>query len=316
MQKSLTQIFHDEAEAAHAAFPEELKNLVVIITSSETPVYVAPEIADHLSKNVAAVKKSLKQVTNYLLDHNSTAISDYDFSLAEVSVKLIALNENFRGTFSPRYTNEMRLTATFDHEIGHLIVKNGIPSSTIPLHLSECAAAAYATLRHIQRFGRETDFFEYKNFSHAMVLGTDPTQYTDDAIQRVRQIAAETDISRLSLRETAELAGKIALEYSLDEKTLEKISTAFLPVAEAYKKAGGKWNDAYPQKCIEVMWKHKDDPDIYKAGERYLKRPEIKEYLEDKAKTDTYWRNALDFIKNHQTKSVKKRSTPALQTPS
>ncbi|MFH1158998.1 MAG: hypothetical protein V1721_09020 [Pseudomonadota bacterium] len=309
-QKPLAQKFNELAAAAHKAFPEKLKNLVVfLLPSSEIPVYVAPEIADHLAKNIAAVKKDVEEAANHLRTHRAEGTT-VACPLAEAVVTLIALNENPQDSFSCRYTKEMGVTANFDHEIGHRVVENGFPSGTVSEHLAECAATAYAALRHIQQFGRKTDFLEYYNFSHTVVLGLSPKHYTDDVVQRVKQLAEETDISGLSLRETAELAGKIALECRLDDKTLEKIRKAFLPAAEACKKAGGICA-AVLQKCIEVTREHTNDPDIYKAGERFLNYPDNKKYLKNEAKTGPYWRNALDFIKNHQTKPFIKRSVPA-----
>ncbi|MFH1158997.1 MAG: hypothetical protein V1721_09015 [Pseudomonadota bacterium] len=310
MQKSLAQIFNEMAAAAHEAFPEELKNLVVLIIPSGTPIYVSPEIADHLSNNVAAVKRAVEERTNYMRANDFGGVASDDYPLAEATVKMLAmlaLDEKSGGIHSPRYTKEMRAIADLDHEIGHLIVENGFSSSVACEHLAECAADAYAALRHIQHFGRKTDYFEYCTYVDQVVLGLSPKHYTDAVTQRVKQLAGETDISGLSLRETAALAGKIALECSLDDKTLEKISVAFSPAANAFKEAG-ELDDAVFLNCIEVMLEHKDDPDVYRAGERFLNRPDIKEYLENKAKTDPYWRNALDFIENHKIKPVKKQT--------
>ncbi|MFH1159002.1 MAG: hypothetical protein V1721_09040, partial [Pseudomonadota bacterium] len=302
-------IFSETAAAAHEAFPEELKNLVVLTTSSELPAYIAPEIAAHLANNVADVRAVTKAVIDHVRRHNAAGYT-LRIPLAGVDVKLIALGETTEDIYTPLYTKEMVLTANSDHEIiGHLAVKNG-HSSLGPAHLSECAANAYAALRHIQRFGKETEFFERFNFADHVVLGFSPIHYTDPVVERVKQLAAETNISALSLRETAELAGKIALECRLSDETLKKIRTAFLPVAEAYNKTE-RIDDAVLRKCIEVMRQHTGDSDIYKAGKRFLSRPDIKEYLEDKARTDSSWKDALGFIKNHQTKPVVKRSTPA-----
>ncbi|MFH1159001.1 MAG: hypothetical protein V1721_09035 [Pseudomonadota bacterium] len=310
MQKPLAQIFNEMAAAAHKVFPEELENLVVFLLSSSDPViYAAPEIAKHLANNPAAVKKAVEQATNYMSSRHIDGIAERDYPLAGDFVSRIALYENPDGICFSRYTEEMRAISRINHEIGHLVVENGYAYVPASKHLADCAADAYAALRHIQQFGKETDYFEYYSFAHAAVFGNSTSHYTDDVIQRVKQLSEETDISRLSLRETAELAGKIALEYSLNEKTLKKISTAFSPVADAYKKAGGL-DDTVLRKCIEVMREHKDDPDIFKAGARFLNYPSYKEGLENKAKTDPYWRNALDFIKNHQTKPVKKTLHP------
>lgn len=47
-----------------------------------------------------------------------------------------------------------------------------------------------------------------------------------------------------------------------------------------------------------------NDPDIFKAGEQFLSRPDIKKDLESMAKTEPYWKDALTFIENHKTNLV------------
>ncbi|MFH1158842.1 MAG: hypothetical protein V1721_08220 [Pseudomonadota bacterium] len=318
MQKSLVQIFHDEAKAMHDAFPEKLENLVVLLlSSSDAKIYAAPEIMGLLRNNIAEVKMAVRERTDYLCAYKATAVSSPDYPLAGTTVKMIALNENPPSIYLPRYTKEMEITANLRHELGHYVIKKGRPFDIDSRkHLAESAANAYAALLHVKQFGKETDFFEwYGNRASTMVLGGDWVHYTNDVFERVKQFTEETDISGLSLRETAKLAEKIAIECRLNKKTLEKISTAFLPAKDAYEKSK-ELNDAVLRKCIEVMREHKDDSDIFKAGKRFFSQPDIKEHLEHSAETDTYWKDALDFIKNHRTKPVVKRSTPALQTPS
>ncbi|MCK4945309.1 MAG: hypothetical protein KAS59_03500 [Alphaproteobacteria bacterium] len=47
-----------------------------------------------------------------------------------------------------------------------------------------------------------------------------------------------------------------------------------------------------------------NDPDIFKAGERFLSRPDIKKDLENMAKTEPYWKDALTFIESNKTNTV------------
>ena len=293
----LTQIFRESAAAAHAAFPEKLENLLVLVTSSETPIYVAPEIADHVTKNVAAVKQAVKEATEYMQTFGAAGFSRHDGSLTGIMIREIALNGETSVPLSPWFTGEMYKIAEFDHEIGHLVVKNGCcSSSTVSEHLAECAADAYAALRHVQRF-KETDFLDYYSKADQIVMDLSPIHYTDDVMQRVRSLMNETDITGLSLSETAALAGKIAQDYSLDDTTLQKISTAFEPAAAVYEERGwGSNGNAVLKECIEVMRKYQNDPDIYAAGKRLLDRPDIKNTIETLAKTDPYWQNPLDFM--------------------
>ena len=107
----------------------------------------------------------------------------------------------------------------------------------------------------------------------------------------------------MSLAETARFAEKIAQKYHLDEETLEKIGKAYEPMAKIYKKTG-KSNDSCYKECIEIMRKYKRDKDIYKAGERYLSKANIKKHIENLAKKDPYWKKALDFMAKQKKERV------------
>ena len=286
MQKTLTEELNKSALEAYEAFPQRLENLIVFSTSSDTPPFVAPKIVDHLSKNPAAVKETAKKAIKYMNDQKFNSLVTYNYPLAGTVVKIVTINENPTAFFSSRFTEKMRAMTNFKHEIGHLVVKNG-HSDLGPSHLSECAADVYAAFLTLQHYGDKTDFFEYYNRAHAVVLDASPIHYTNNALQRVKQLSKEMDISNISLHKAANLAEKISLEYSLDNATLKKISTAFLPVKKAFKKTGSGWSDDVIKECVKVMQENAYDPDIYKAGKRLLNRPDIKKYIEKKAETDT-----------------------------
>lgn len=153
-QASLVQIFNETSAAAHNAFPLELENLVVLRSSSEIPVYVSPEITDHLTKNTAAVKSCITETAFTMLINDAAGFAARSYPLAGVIVKMVALDKNNVGDFSPQYTKETAAIFALDHELGHHVVENGHPSSG---NLGESAADAYATLRHIQRFGKKME---------------------------------------------------------------------------------------------------------------------------------------------------------------
>ena len=171
----------------HAAFPEKLENLIVVFVSSETVIYVSPKIARHVAQNEAAVKETIKSAGDYMRSHKKIALANGGINLAGIKVKRIAIDEDASyGALSGWLTEEVRRIATFDHETGHLVVESGLSSPSVTQHLAECAADAYAVLRHVQRFGLETNFFE--NFVRAehVVLDTSPINYTDDVVQGIR----------------------------------------------------------------------------------------------------------------------------------
>jgi len=319
MQESLTKTFNKTAAAAYKAFPRELSHLVILLVpSSDTPVFVSPAIADKLTKDTAEIKKYVEKLAKKMVAMNAAGLaSKYEY-LADTRINLIALvdDKNIRGIFSERYTKEMRVIFNLDHEIGHHILKNGYSLSPdrSARQLAEGVSDAYAMLRHIQRFGNNTDHAGFYGESRAYsILYGDTEHYTTNTVQRTIQVADEMDISGLSLQETVKLAEKIALECRISSEALEKIRDAYQPVAQACKNHVGSpfvianklYNedkDAYALYCegtVAVMIRHRNDADIFRAGKQFLSYPPIRKFMVKLAETYPDWKTTLDFVDNH-----------------
>jgi hypothetical protein len=50
------------------------------------------------------------------------------------------------------------------------------------------------------------------------------------------------------------------------------------------------------RETLAVMKIHQNDPDIFDAGKSFLTHPSRKSFMDDAAKTDPYWRQALEFV--------------------
>jgi hypothetical protein len=308
-QSPLAAVFNQTAAEANKAFPDRLHNLVLLLTTAETPIYIAPAVAARLSKKIAAVKAAVRRENHYFDgDRNSNVLgfADDHCPFAGTMVKLVALNGRMTEILSKSYTKEMRSILTLDHEIGHLVVKNGNSRG----HLGECAADAFAVLRLVQRFGMETDYFEHSSRASLIVLGLSPIHYTDKVSQKIHQLAQTSDIGKLSLKETAVLAGDLALEGCLSAATLNKIADAYRPVGEAsQKRYGSPFNmieklleedpealNFYCRQTLSVLNKYPQDTDIFEAGKSFLSHPSRKRFMTEQAKTEPYWQAALNFI--------------------
>jgi len=314
MQASLAQTFNAAAAAAYEAFPEKLARLAVIIPHAEAPLYVSPQVASELTTDTAALKKALQEIWDEMHAIRADGIAEQRHNLAGTPVKLIALldSEEIHGALPDRFTPEMRMFFTLNHEIGHQILSNGhypLASS----HLAESAADTFATLRHLQLFGMDTGLADYlcDSRSSFIVLDTWPEHYSMASIQRAFEVAEEMGETflNLPLQETAALAAKIADENHLAGKTLTKIHGAFSPVREIFKPyANGTARDPSQYhmdiclKALSVMEENRDDPDIFTAGKRFLTSGGRKEFLTETAGLLGYWKEKLDFINTYEPK--------------
>lgn len=314
MVTNLNYEFNAIASAAHDASPKALHNLVVLLCpSEETPVYVSPEIADHLSKNTAAVKEALIERQQYMLRARFGALACPNYPLADKTVTMIALQEKNLPTST-------QSIFTLNHEIGHLVVEHGTPppQCTDPIirHHAECAADIYASLLHIQKFGKETLYQAHRGGGAAIVLGTSPIHYTDAVIERATRNIETADLTNHSLQDIAELAGDLATEHHLNLSTLAKICAAFSPVAQQYQKTGGL-NHQILNLCLEIIQNNKNDPDILRAGQAFFRLPMNNSFLKACAKIDPWYQDALDLLAPEEKQPVARtavpKSTPAIR---
>jgi hypothetical protein len=248
-------------------------------------------MAEALDKDVESVKKAVKQVQGDMQRLTAAGIAWPYFPIAKKNAKMIALLEKPPGIFTGKYTAEMRALHVLDHELGHHVVKTGFyPPHR---HLGEASADAFAALRHIQRFGMDTEMFDYLARGSSMVLGMSPIHFTAAVFHRAREIAEERDITGLSLPETAELAGAIAAEVHFSALTLGKLTDAFAPATKKYTEEIGtarqigdklmaqdrKSYALFINETVHVIRQHKDDHDIVKAGRLFLGHPAIRKFI-------------------------------------
>jgi hypothetical protein len=306
MQKSLTQIFNETAEKAHDAFPLAFKAMVIFQTSADAPLYVSPEFAEHLYKNIDSVRRAIRDTGKEMQRLNAAGIAAPYFPVGNQVGQMIALQDNPGGVFTRNYTQEMRAVYVLDHEIGHHVVKNG---RGMGRHLGEAAADAFASLRHIQRYGQATDFFDYLNKASMVVLGHSSIHYTRDTMMRVKELAWEQDITKLSLQETALLAERIAQETHLQQHKLDKIAQAFSGAEKVYAEKLGTKNeivvktyakdpatyDLFLRETLKVMQANKD-ADVQRAAYEFFQYPPMAEFTRNAVATNPEFKDAPAII--------------------
>lgn len=310
---SITEEFRRSAAAAHAAWPDRLDRFLVLDTRIDAPIYASPAIVTHLTQHTTAVRDTLDSIISIMNNksHSGLAYAEWPLTLHDrFTVKMIVLKKTRHIDF-PRYTETMQKLGTLDHEIGHLVVKNGIDSGDA--HLGECGADAYLALRHIQQFGLQTDFSKHYHLAGNVILGISPKHYTDAVVAKARELAETRDISRLSLPETAELAGELALRHKLDQAVLDKLEAVFRPVADIYRsnsKSDGRTWDRIFMEVLTITQKHRQDPDIFQAGKRFLCDPANKTALFLRQDKNPDYKKIIGFIARHDRQNDPENSIP------
>ncbi len=296
-RECLQRIFNEEAMLASMFFPEKAKNL--LICDTRKLLYISDNLVRALTNQIndvrelidsqPEIKKIIKERRQHIKNEKIAAVVSRDYTFIDRDINVIAINENVEFFYkAKKHDINMHLVSNFLHEIGHLICKKGYYTGWFPSlessHLGECVAEAYKALRHKQLFGSDTDYADVYNYSHCIVLGISPIHYVDAINQKVEALSEDKDVdfSKLSFAETVELAGEIASKYCFEVNTINKIKRAYNPVAKLYKTKGKKLSSGVVRRSFNCMMKNTDNPDIYRAGRRFLERSKTKQYINDK----------------------------------
>lgn len=153
---------------------------------------------------------------------------------------------------------------TFDHELGHAIVRPG----------TEQAADAYAALRHVQRFGYDTKWIRRVSLGRALGAASQPStrdaidHYTSPILRRVVELAGTRDLTLLTPQQTIALAEKIVQDVNMTP--VPKLRDAFSKAFAGYSPAPTAANDNIPAEerimaLADTVMTTKDD-DVYTCG--------------------------------------------------
>ncbi len=300
--QSLAEIYNSSAAHYRKTFPEKLANLYITLGFDE--VYASPDIGAHLTQNISSVREMVSGRLALMKKLNIDAAVGAN-SVGGKEVRYLSMLDAPDTSFvSALFPPAMNQIAIFDHEMGHIVVPNG--SQGKPAHLSECAADAYAALRHLQRFGTATDILGHAPYmaAESALFEPFPLHYTSAVFQKIARIRqeGEIDIQALSLQETAALAGKIAIDYAYSDITLGKIHSAYARARAAEREERSDW--ARVVCCVAAaMLEHRHDDDIYRAGKLYLGRPEIKRLIGTKLADHAQFQSALAAMARHEKDS-------------
>jgi len=298
-----SEAFNSSAKLMHKTFPNQLRNLLIV--STKEPLFISPEIAEHLSKYPNAIKKAIEKETKLMKKLNATGIAYKFYFLENKRLKLIGINLNISTPQQyPNTSKNMMAIGIADHELGHLVVKNGVPTRLLSSHhTAECAADSFAALRHVQRFGTKTGWFKTYNRAHTIIFNLSPIHYTSAVIQKIENLRKIKDISKLSLKETAKLAEEIASKYAIKPEAMARINKAFENLSKIYKEKTnydnpnkrGHWNKLSRRdkviilkELVRTMLKNKNDHDIYRAGKLFIDLRDVKDLIKI-CRKDPFW---------------------------
>lgn len=128
---------------------------------------------------------------------------------------------------------ERELMATFDHELGHLVVPGGYYSKDSCFR--ETAADAFAVLRQAQRYGDADEAIKKAGWRRAFdfVMSGDAGHFTTLSIDEMKPLMDKLDVKAMTPEQTVQLAQRFALAHTPHADVTNNVAKSFHPVREA-----------------------------------------------------------------------------------
>lgn len=225
---SLRDVFNAEAARAAADYPVLAGRLLIIDVAGEYSVaHIAPE-ALKMEPGVAAELQKLIERRWAKTAHSCCHINN--------GIRTIVMAPHVTAE-SAMYGLPQRQETLFilDHEIGHLVVKDGYEG--IHTNFKENAADAFALIRYAQRFGRLEQVIEASQFKRIFDFAFKGrwSHYTVPMTDALLRLQDSIDLAALNPAQTAELAHRLATRHAINSIQLRELQNAFSISAAVYK---------------------------------------------------------------------------------
>jgi hypothetical protein len=262
----LREIFNREAAKAVKDFPQ-LDGRFIFIDAPDNIAIM------HIDKEKLGIDddyqlhRLLSKVKNSAEQMGSSMSTKLGYDQLDVMVFTPLPFKLFTGKDQPQ---EMEVMATFDHELGHLVVKGGFFSQDSTLR--EIAADAYAVLRHIQRYGDKSEAIDRGGWRRAFdfIISGDAGHFTTLGIDEVTRLKDKLDIQAMTPQQTAELAGRIALAYTPHADVTNEAARSFEPVRTVLQRTHSI--EAALEKLAQITLSEDASYHTFKIGARCLER--------------------------------------------
>ena len=216
--------FEREVAAFYRDHPEQ-KRKIFFIEASTMPGAICRGDETDEDDIIALIGSNVGVMESNKLAYDSGSRSDF---YTKQGYGTICLNlsrksqQNFLGYDAPASQSEVFI---FDHETAHLLCENGLGE----INQSERTADAYAVMRHIQRFGKDSPAIRRLIDKRAveLVFGDGIGHFTAPLVEKIIADSQTTDFSALAPAETAALATRYAAENPADAAMIRRMAQEF-----------------------------------------------------------------------------------------
>ncbi|MDE1152246.1 MAG: hypothetical protein PW788_06900 [Micavibrio sp.] len=223
---ALSAAFNKVAQRTVADFPE-LEGRFLLIDLDAGEIHGEPNMLKTAFSTVEEVEAYINDAAQSAIE-SGTSSSTYS---PEHKLSIIFFNSAGQTSFGGAAVEEA--LGIIDHEIGHIVVKGALETSTFSeLVYAETAADLYASMSHARRNGNDPAAIRTLAFNRAYGLvtrGDEDTQahFTAFALLELADMAKTTDFSKMEPRLAAGMAEMLAQQYALTEPEVKMLADTF-----------------------------------------------------------------------------------------
>lgn len=262
--KSLSDIFNHEVTRALKEYPH-LRGRFAMINAPDNEIYADIDPQQSGFRNEGELNHYLGKLANDGIKMKSSLASRNLDANLDVIVYAPLPFKLFSG---PKDAPEVEALAVFDHELGHLVVGGGFHSKD-PCY-RECAADTFAAVRHMQRYGEDTDFIARGGWRRAydFVMSGSAMHFTTLALDELNRIKGKVDFKAMTPAETTLLAQRVALEHVPHPDIINSVARSFHPVRQTLKRTGD--HEAALRALADITLENENAFYIFRIGSRVL----------------------------------------------
>jgi hypothetical protein len=264
----LREIFNKAVREAKASYPE-LKGRFAVVNLPDKRIHGLIELEKTSVKSEIELEKTIRLAMESSQKHRSSMASVREGVMLICYNPTPASDNMFTTANMPK---PMNVLAIFDHELGHLLIKDALKNATLSESLySEAAADVYAAIRNMQRFGKHAQGASVVSWRRAVsfVERGGQTHFTFFALDALAQLKDKFDVTELDPQQTLDLARRIALEHVPHENLVRALSETFAPYREALKT---QTREEALKTLMEITLDEKSGPHALRLGARFLEK--------------------------------------------
>jgi hypothetical protein len=261
--------YEAEVEAFYAQFPD-YKGKLWFVDMTPTSAAIVRGGQEDISKGEGMLKGFLNfSIRRMQPDRQSFAVRDGMTGPAAIVIDKAGARAGLPRLMGATASDDLEALNTYDHEIGHIVTREGY-GRRFGANMGENVGDAFATIRHLQRFGLDADIKAFSEMRAVeFVFRRDRgDHFSTPTVDAILAAAATFDFKKLTPAQTAEAANNFAIAHAPHPALVTYVTRALQPVNN--KLPDIVKGDMEPLRELGQLLLETDNANVFKWGRTAL----------------------------------------------